>query len=50
MRVLFEPALAVGDAHQTQEFERPRARLRLVHLEMDEQRLHDLLTRSAGPD
>ena len=43
MRILLEPALAVGDADQPQQLERALARLRLAHLEMDEQRLHDLL-------
>ena len=43
MRILLEPALAVGDADQPQQLERARARLRLAHLEVDEQRLHDLL-------
>ena len=42
MRILLEPALAVGDADQPQQLERARARLRLAHLEMDDQRLHDL--------
>ena len=44
MRILLEPTLAVGDADQPQQFERPGARLRFAHLEMDEQRLHDLLS------
>ena len=44
MRILLEPALAVGDADEPQELERALARLRLAHLEMDEQRLHDLLS------
>ena len=43
MRILLEPALAVGDADEPQQLERPRARLALAHLQVDEQRLHDLL-------
>ncbi len=43
MRILLEPALAVGDADQPQQLERPRACVCLAHPEMDEQRLHDLL-------
>ena len=42
MRILVEPALGVGDADQPQQLDGARARLRLAHAEMDEQRLHDL--------
>ena len=38
-----QPALAVGDADELQQFERARPRLCLVHPQMDEQRLLDLL-------
>ena len=43
MRILLEPARAVGDADQLQQFERARARLLVGHLQVDQQRLHHLL-------
>ena len=43
MRILFEPARAVRDADELEQFERARRRLLVGHLQMDEQRLHHLL-------
>ena len=42
MRILRQPARGVGDADQGQQLDGAGARLRLAHLEVDEQRLHDL--------
>ncbi len=43
MRILFQPPRAVGDADELQQFERTRLGLCVCHLQVDEQRLHDLL-------
>ena len=42
VRVLGKPPLAVGDADLLHQFERPRLRILLRRLQMDEERLHDL--------
>jgi hypothetical protein len=41
--ILLQAPLAVGDADELKQFERARFGLRGRHLQMDEQRLHDLL-------
>ena len=43
MRILFEPARAVGDADELQQLQRTRLCLLVIHLEMNLERLHHLL-------
>ena len=50
VRILVEPAFGVGDADQRQQLDRPGARRRIVHAEMDGERLHDLQPDPAAPD
>ena len=42
VRILVEAALGIGDADQAQQLDRARARRRFGHLQVDEERLHDL--------
>ncbi len=43
MRILFQAPLAVGDADELQQLDRARLGLRIAHLQVNEQRFHDLL-------
>ena len=42
VRILVKPAIRIGNADHLQQIERAGARRRLVHVEMDHQRFHDL--------
>ncbi len=42
VRILVEPPLGIGDADEPEQLHRAGARLLLRHVQMDEQRLHDL--------